>query len=97
MMMPFLRKHWFDLGGFLSIITLVFLYINYKTFSNYQVLMWISLVSLFFHQLEEYRIVGTFGYFSLKHAAYIGLSMPSLSLQNVPQRWSDRRGCFGLI
>jgi ligand-binding sensor domain-containing protein len=41
--------------------------------------------------------IGLFGYFSSKHAAYIGLSMPSLSLQNVPQRWSDRRGCFGLI
>jgi hypothetical protein len=59
-MMTFLRKHWFDIGGFLSIITLLFVYTNYKTFSNYQVLMWFSLVSLFFHQLEEYRIVGTF-------------------------------------
>jgi hypothetical protein len=59
-MMTFLRKHWFDIGGFLSIITLVFLYTNYKPFSNYQLLMWLSLVSLFFHQLEEYRIVGTF-------------------------------------
>lgn len=28
--------------------------------SDYQRLMWLSLVSLFFHQLEEYRVIGTF-------------------------------------
>jgi hypothetical protein len=28
--------------------------------TNYQCVMWLSLVSLFFHQLEEYRVVGTF-------------------------------------
>lgn len=58
--MNILRKHWFDIGGFLAIITLVFIYQNFRTLSNYQILMWLSLVSLFFHQLEEYRIVGTF-------------------------------------
>ena len=58
--MNIFRKHWFDIGGFLSIIVLAFIYLNFKTLSNYQLLMWLSLVSLFFHQLEEYRIVGTF-------------------------------------
>ncbi|MEO6884467.1 MAG: HXXEE domain-containing protein [Bacteroidia bacterium] len=58
--MNFLRKHWFDIGGFLAIITLLFIYFNFKTLSNFQLLMWLSLVTLFFHQLEEYRIVGTF-------------------------------------
>ncbi|MEO6902397.1 MAG: HXXEE domain-containing protein [Bacteroidia bacterium] len=58
--MNFLRKHWFDIGGFLALITLIFMYFNFRTLSNFQLLMWLSFVSLFFHQLEEYRIVGTF-------------------------------------
>lgn len=58
--MNFLRNHWFDIGGILSVITIIFLYFNYFALTNYQLIMWISLISLFFHQLEEYRIVGTF-------------------------------------
>ncbi len=58
--MNFLRKHWYDIGGFLSIIVLAFLFINLKSLSGYKILMYLSLVSLFSHQLEEYRIVGTF-------------------------------------
>ncbi|WP_299255555.1 HXXEE domain-containing protein [uncultured Cytophaga sp.] len=58
--MDVLRKHWYDLGGLLSISVLVFVYVNLNTLSSYQLLMWLSLTSLFFHQLEEYRIVGTF-------------------------------------
>lgn len=58
--MNYLRKHWFDIGGLLSIIVLVFIYQSFGTLSNYQLIMWLSLISLFFHQLEEYRIVGTF-------------------------------------
>jgi hypothetical protein len=59
-MMNTLRKHWFDFGGFLAFATLAFIYFNFSTLSNLQLLLWLSLVSLFFHQLEEYRIVGTF-------------------------------------
>jgi hypothetical protein len=58
--MDFLRKHWYDLGGFLAAITLTGLFFFHATLTNYQLLMWLSLVTLFFHQLEEYRIVGTF-------------------------------------
>ncbi|MEN0095853.1 MAG: HXXEE domain-containing protein [Pedobacter sp.] len=58
--MDFLRKHWYDLGGGLAIIVLGFVFLNFGGLSNYQLLMWLSLVSLFFHQLEEYRIAGTF-------------------------------------
>jgi hypothetical protein len=58
--MNILRKHWYDIGGILSILVLGFVFINFKTLSSYQFLMWLSLVSLFFHQLEEYRIAGTF-------------------------------------
>src|ERR1700761_620662 len=58
--MNILRKHWYDLGGILSIIVLAFIFLNFKTLTHYQLLMWFSLISLFFHQLEEYRVAGTF-------------------------------------
>lgn len=58
--MRFLRKHWYDIGGGLGIVTLLFVLFFSPTMSDYQVLMWLSLVSLFFHQMEEYRIAGTF-------------------------------------
>jgi hypothetical protein len=58
--MTILRKHWYDLGGLLSIFVLVYILLNFKRLTHYQLLMWLSLVSLFFHQLEEYRIAGTF-------------------------------------
>jgi hypothetical protein len=56
----FLRNHWYDIGGILGIITLLWVFLFLPELSNYQLLMWLSLVSLFFHQMEEYRIAGTF-------------------------------------
>jgi hypothetical protein len=58
--MKFLRDHWFDLGGGLALLTGVWLALQFNTLSEYRVLMYGSLISLFLHQLEEYRIVGTF-------------------------------------
>ena len=58
--MDFLRKHWFDLGAILAVIVIVYLFLCHSELTDYQILMWLSLVSLFLHQLEEYRIVGTF-------------------------------------
>ena len=58
--MNFLRKNWYDIGAFLSIVVCIYVFTNYHSLTNYQTLMWLSLVSLFLHQLEEYRIVGTF-------------------------------------
>lgn len=58
--MNFLRKHWFDTGAVLAVVVIIFIWFNYGILSRYQLLMWLSLTSLFFHQLEEYRIVGTF-------------------------------------
>src|SRR3982751_4460196 len=58
--MNWLRKHWYDLGGFLSLIVFIYLFISHKNLTGYQILMWLSLISLFLHQLEEYRIAGTF-------------------------------------
>ncbi|WP_343637390.1 HXXEE domain-containing protein [Fluviicola sp.] len=58
--MNFFRKHWYDLGGALALIVGIGLYINRYSLTGYQWLMWCSLISLFLHQLEEYRIVRTF-------------------------------------
>lgn len=58
--MELLRRNWYDLGGLLAVVVLAYLFTSSSTLSNYKILMWLSLVSLFFHQLEEYRIVGTF-------------------------------------
>lgn len=58
--MKFLRNHWYDIGGLFGIITLVLVGAFSYKLSTYQLLMWLSLVSLFFHQVEEYRIPGTF-------------------------------------
>lgn len=58
--MNFLRSHWFDIGGTIGGIILLYLLRAHQQISNYRLLMWLSLTSLFFHQMEEYRIVGTF-------------------------------------
>lgn len=58
--MDFLRKHWYDIGAVLAILVLGYVCLNFNVLSGYQRLMWLSLVSLFLHQLEEYRIAGTF-------------------------------------
>ncbi len=58
--MNFIRKHWYDLGGLISILILILLYKNFEDWTGYKILMWLSFISLLFHQLEEYRIVGTF-------------------------------------
>lgn len=58
--MHFLRDHWYDMGGILGVITLGIVFPSLPEMSDYQALMWFSLISLFFHQMEEYRVAGTF-------------------------------------
>lgn len=58
--MDTLRRHWYDIGGILAVFVLGFIWLRFRALTCYQLLMWLSLVSLFFHQLEEYRIAGTF-------------------------------------
>ncbi len=57
--MNLLRKKWYDAGAFLAVVVLLYIFISRSDLTNYQLLMWFSLVSLFLHQSEEYRIVGT--------------------------------------
>jgi hypothetical protein len=57
--MNFIRSHWYDVGGLFAVGVAVFISLsNDLTPNNY--VAWFSLISLFLHQLEEYRIVGTF-------------------------------------
>lgn len=58
--MNFLRKHRYDIGGFLSILTFLHAFVRHNNLTHYQLLTWISFGTLFLHQLEEYRVPGTF-------------------------------------
>ncbi|WP_461151493.1 HXXEE domain-containing protein [Spirosoma pulveris] len=58
--MDFLRKHWFDLGAGIGLLTSLWVCREFVHLTTYQVVMWVSLLSLFAHQVEEYRLVGTF-------------------------------------
>ena len=75
--MNFLRKHWYDLAGPLSIVVLAYILINFHRLTNYQLIMWVSLITLFLHQLEEYRIAGTFP----------GMVNTALYKSNLPDRY----------
>ena len=56
--MNFLRLHWFDLGLGLAFLTGGFVLLN--TFTPVSFVLWLSLISLFLHQFEEYRYPGYF-------------------------------------
>lgn len=58
--MNFLRNHWYDMGAPFIAIILAWLGAAHAALTNYEVLMWLSLAALLCHQLEEYRVVGTF-------------------------------------
>jgi len=56
--MNFLRDHWFDLGIALALI--VGLYVLVAQPPGLAGLLWLSLITLFLHQFEEYRYPGYF-------------------------------------
>lgn len=58
--MEFWRKHWFDIGGGLAVVLGGWLIRHYQTLSTLQVILWLSLISLLLHQVEEYRWPGYF-------------------------------------
>jgi hypothetical protein len=59
-LMNSLRQHWFDLGAVLALATALYIMLNFTAFTTAQLILYISLVSLFIHQLEEYRFPGYF-------------------------------------
>ena len=56
--MNFFRYHWFDLAIFLVIVFAIALYVIQP--SGMTLLLWLSLGSLFLHQIEEWRYPGYF-------------------------------------
>ena len=53
-----LRLHWFDIGLGFALLTGIFL--AFVPLSPLAFLLWLSLISLFLHQAEEYRYPGYF-------------------------------------
>jgi len=56
--MKFMRLHWFDLGFVFALVTGGILALN--KLNPLSFLLWVSLISLFLHQFEEYRYPGYF-------------------------------------
>ena len=56
--MSFLRLHWFDVGIGLAAVTGILLLVIHPV--GLGLLLWISLITLFVHQFEEYRYPGYF-------------------------------------
>jgi len=56
--MNFLRMHWFDLGLALAVVVGGFILLTRP--AGLALILWLSLVSLFAHQFEEYRYPGYF-------------------------------------
>ena len=56
--MNFMRLHWFDVGFVFALITGAFVLLN--KLNPISLLLWLSLISLFLHQFEEYRYPGYF-------------------------------------
>lgn len=56
--MNFMRLHWFDVGFVLAFIVGGFLLLN--KLNPLSFLLWVSLITLFLHQFEEYRYPGYF-------------------------------------
>ena len=55
-----MERHWFDVGGVFGVVLLVWLSIDGSSLDTITVLLWVSLLTLFAHQLEEWRWPGWF-------------------------------------
>ncbi|HET8574749.1 MAG TPA: HXXEE domain-containing protein [Candidatus Paceibacterota bacterium] len=58
--MQWLRSHWYQLGLAFAIILLGILVFWHGALSDFRILLCISLMTLFFHQFEEYQFPGYF-------------------------------------
>jgi hypothetical protein len=58
--MKFFRQRWFQVGLILAIIVLCVVAVERQQMSNFRILLCVSLVTLFIHQFEEYRLPGYF-------------------------------------
>ncbi len=89
--MNFLRNYWYDIGLVLALGVGVFLFINKPGGLSW--LLWVSLISLFLHQFEEYRYPGYFPgmlnsvLFSSKHPDRFPLNSNTSFIVNVVIGW----------
>lgn len=58
--MRFMERHWFDVGGVAGLILALWLAFTGSSMSALSLLLWISLLSLLAHQVEEWRWPGWF-------------------------------------
>jgi len=58
--MRFAQRHWFDIGAALGIVLAIWLVIAGTTLDTITLILWISLLTLFAHQVEEWRWPGWF-------------------------------------
>lgn len=92
-MSRFFKQHWFDLGGMLAVLILVYVILWHADHSAYQEVLWLSLASLCLHQMEEYRFPGTFPgminttLFVSAHPDRYPLNMRSAMLINTGLGW----------
>ncbi len=89
--MNFLRLHWFDLGLVLAAVTSVFLLVIHPT--GLPLLLWLSLITLFLHQFEEYHYPGYFPgmlnsiMYSSRHPDRYPLNTQTALIINVIMGW----------
>lgn len=58
--MRFMERHWFDVGAVLGIALAIWLVVAGSGMTTITLLLWLSLLSLFAHQVEEWRWPGWF-------------------------------------
>lgn len=55
-----MERHWFDVGGVLGVVLLAYIVIAGSSLDTVTLLLWVSLFTLFAHQVEEWRWPGWF-------------------------------------
>lgn len=89
--MNFLRLHWFDLGLALAAIAGIYMLFTHPT--GLALLLWLSLITLFLHQFEEYRYPGYFpgminsALFSSQQPDRYPLNTQTAFIVNVGEGW----------
>ena len=58
--MQFFERHWFDVGGILGVVLAVWLAVSGSSMPTLTLVLWLSLLSLLAHQVEEWRWPGWF-------------------------------------
>ncbi len=58
--MRFMERHWFDVGGGLGVVLILWLTVSGSSMPTLTLILWLSLLSLLAHQVEEWRWPGWF-------------------------------------